>query len=104
MTMLRKIQAFLKLLQTFAIFPNTKSLKDMLFRKANLFVAEMNLLKNSELMCDEEIFSFIRIYLLYKPAKNNYVKSDFLFDGRLPLNRICWMGPYLQKKGDYKYW
>ena len=59
MTMLRKIQAFLKLLQTFAIFPNTKTLKDMLFRKANLFVAEMNLLKNSELMCDEEIFSFI---------------------------------------------
>ena len=50
----------------------------MLFRKANLFVAEMNLLKNSELMCDEEIFSFIRNYLLYKPAKNNYVKSDFV--------------------------
>ena len=97
--MLKKIQAFLKLLQTFSIFPNTKALKDMLFRKANVFVAEMNLLKNSELMCDEEIFSFIRIYLLHEPAKNNYVKSDFLFDGRLPLNRICWMGPYLQKKG-----
>ena len=54
-------------------------------------------------MSDEELFNFIRIYLLYEPAENNYEKRDFLFDGRLPRNRICWMGLYLQGKGDYKY-
>ena len=48
-------------------------------------------------MSDEDIFNFIRIYLLSEPAENNYEKSDFLFDGRLLLNRICCMGPYLQK-------
>ena len=52
-------------------------------------------------MSDEDIFNFIRIYLLSEPAENNYEKSDFLFDGRLLLNRICCMGPYLQEKGDY---
>ena len=48
-------------------------------------------------MSDEDIFNFIRIYLLSEPAENNYEKSDFLFDGRLLLNRICCMGLYLQK-------
>ena len=54
-------------------------------------------------MSEEEISNFIRIYLLYEPAENNYKKSDFLFDGRLPLNRICWMSFYLQEEVDYKY-
>ena len=54
-------------------------------------------------MSDEEIFNFIRTYLLSEPAENNYEKSDFLFDCRLSINRICWMDPYLQEEGDYKY-
>ena len=52
---------------------------------------------------DSEIFKFLKIYLLYQPAENNYEKSDFLFDERIPINRISWMGPYLQEEGDYKY-
>ena len=52
---------------------------------------------------NDEIFNFVRIYLLYQPAENNHEKSDFLFDGRIPVNRLSWMGPYLQEKGDYKY-
>ena len=55
-------------------------------------------------MSDEEIFNFISIYLMYESIKNNYKKSDFLFDGRIPFNRISFVGPCLQEKGDYKYW
>ena len=44
-------------------------------------------------MTDAEIFNFFLIYLLFEPAENNYKKSDFLFDDRIPLNEICWMGP-----------
>ena len=35
---------------------------------------------------DEEIFNFMNIYLLNEPAENNYEKSDFLSDGRIPVN------------------
>ena len=52
---------------------------------------------------DSEIFNFLKIHLLYEPAENNYEKSDFLFDERIPINRIGWMGSYLQEKGDYNY-
>ena len=52
---------------------------------------------------DSEIFHFLQIYLLYEPAGNNYQKSEFLFNKRIPINRISWMSPYLQEKGDYKY-
>ena len=52
---------------------------------------------------DPEILNFLKIYLLYQPAENNYEKSEFLFDERIPINRISWMGPYLQEKGDCKY-
>ena len=52
---------------------------------------------------DTKIFNFLKIYLIHQPAENNYEKSEFLFDKRLPINRISWMGPYLQEKGDYKY-
>ena len=48
-------------------------------------------------MSDEEIFNFVGTYLLREHAE----KSDFLFNGRLPLDRICCMGPYLQEEGDY---
>ena len=48
-------------------------------------------------MSDEEIFNFISIYLIYESIKNNY-KSDFLFDGRIPFNRISFVGPYCKKK------
>ena len=48
-------------------------------------------------MSDEEIFNFISIYLIYESIKNNY-KSDFLFDGRIPVNRISFVGPYWKKK------
>ena len=42
---------------------------------------------------DSEIFNFLKIYLLYEPAENNYQKSEFLFDEKIRL----------QEKGDYKY-
>ena len=48
-------------------------------------------------MSDEEIFNFVGTYLLREHAE----KSDFLLDGRLPLDRIWGMGPYLQEEGDY---
>ena len=35
---------------------------------------------------DEAIFNFMNIYLLNEPAENNYEKSDFLSDGRIPVN------------------
>ena len=52
---------------------------------------------------DEEILNFMNIYLLYETAENSYEKSDFLFDGRIPINRLSCIGPYLQETGDYKY-
>ena len=52
---------------------------------------------------DSEIFNFKKIYLFYEPAENNYKTSEFLFDDRIPINKISWMGPYLQEKGGYKY-
>ena len=54
-------------------------------------------------MSDEEISNFIRIYLLYEPAKDNCMKSGFLFDGRIHIDRLSWVSPYLQEHGDYKY-
>ena len=54
-------------------------------------------------MSDEEISNFIRIYLLYEPAKDNRMKSGFLFDGRIHIDRLSWVSPYLQEHGDYKY-
>lgn len=70
------------------------SLRDEFFEKFSIKYPQMPF---------EEVFSFISIYLMYKPAENNYEKSDFLFDEKIPINRICWMGPYLQEKGNYKY-
>ena len=52
---------------------------------------------------DSEIFNFLKIYLLNELAENSYEKSEFLFDERIPIKRISWMGPYLQEKGDCKY-
>ena len=54
-------------------------------------------------MPDEGISNFMRIYLLYEPAKDNREKSEFLFDGRIYIDRLSWVGPYLQELGDYKY-
>ena len=50
----------------------------------------------------EEISNFIRIYLPYELAENNYEKSDLFFDNQILLFRLCWVGSYLQE-GDYKY-
>ena len=52
---------------------------------------------------ETEIFIFLKICLLYQPAESNYEKSEFLFDERIPISRMSWMGPYLQEKGEYKY-
>ena len=85
------------------------------YRKLDGFSIEKNLFCNTRnkfidkftLKCpqaeDSEIFNFFKIYLLCEPAENNSEKSNFLFDGRIPINRISWMGPYLREKGDYKY-
>ena len=77
------------------------AMKNEYIRKRDEFIKKVE--TKYPLISDEEIFNFIRIYLLYEPAEINQEKSDFLFDGRIPLNRICWMGPYLQEKGDYRY-
>ena len=74
--------------------------KNKYIRKIDEFIKKFK--TKYPLMPDEENFSFIRIYLLYQPAENTYEKSDFLFDGQIPLNRISCMGPYLQENGDYK--
>ena len=102
MIKLRKIQVFLKLLRLFFIFLNTKTLKDILFRKASIFVAEMSLLENPKLnasKCQMKKFSVLLKFTFFMSLQ----KINFLFDGRLPRNRICWVGLYLQGKGDYKY-
>ena len=52
---------------------------------------------------DEEISNFIRIYLLYEPGEGNFLKSEFLFDGLIYIDRFSWVGPYLQECGDYKF-
>ena len=50
---------------------------------------------------DGKVFSVFKIYLLFKEdPKRKSDKSDFLFDDKYMINRICWMGPYLQKAGD----
>ena len=85
------------------------------YRKLNGFAIEKNLYCNARNEFIDtfrlkypqaegsEISNFLKIYLLYEPAENNYERSEFLFDDRIPINRIRWMGPYLQEKGDYKY-
>ena len=67
------------------------------YRKLDGFAIEKNLFCNIRnkfidkftLKCpqaeDSEIFNFFKIYLLCEPAEN---KSDFLFDDRIPINRI----------------
>ena len=69
--------------------------KNKYIRKIDEFVKKFR--TKYPLMSDEENFSFIRIYLLYQPAENNYEKSDFLFDGQIPLHRISCMGPICKK-------
>lgn len=55
-------------------------------------------------MTDAEVFNFFKSQLLFnEDPKTKSDKSDFLFDDKYMINRICWMGPYLQKAGDWKY-
>ena len=54
-------------------------------------------------MSGDEIFNFMSIYLMCDLAENNYEKGNFLFKGRNPINRFCWIVLYLQETGDYKY-
>ena len=39
-------------------------------------------------MSGEKSSNFFRIYLLYEPGKDNRDKSEFLFDGRIPIDRL----------------
>ena len=56
-------------------------------------------------MTDAEVFNFFKIHLLFNEDPHTKCdKSEFLFEDNIPLNRICWIGPYLQKAGDWKYW
>ena len=85
------------------------------YRKLDGFANEKNLYCNARNefiekfrlkypQADEtEIFNFLKIYLLCEPAENNYEKSEFLLDDRIPINRMSWIGLYLQEKGDYRY-
>ena len=54
-------------------------------------------------MSDEEVSNFIKIHLLCEPGKDNIFKSEFLFNDRIYIDRLSWVGPYLQECGDYKY-
>ena len=107
MITLLKNQVFLKLQLAFFICLNIEDWKEICFQKCKYILNRDEFIKKFRIkylqLSDEEIFGFIRIYLLSKPAENNYEKTDFLFDGRLPLNRICWMDPYLQEEGDYTF-
>ena len=107
MIMLLKNQVFLKLQLAFFICLNIEDWKEICFQKCKYILNRDEFIKKFRIkylqLSDEEIFGFIRIYLLSKPAENNYEKTDFLFDGRLPINRICWMDPYLQEEGDYTF-
>ena len=85
------------------------------YRKLDGFATEKNLYCNTRNEFIEkfrlkypqpdetEFLNFSKIYLLYEPAENSYEKSEFLFDERIPINRMSWIGPYLQEEGDYKY-
>ena len=56
-------------------------------------------------MTDTKFFNFLKIYLFFNEDPNTKCdKSEFLFDGEVQVNRVSWMGPYLQKAGDWKYW
>ena len=51
-------------------------------------------------MTGAEIFNFFKIYLFFnEDPQTKSDKSNFLFDERICLNRICWMEPYLQQAG-----
>ena len=41
------------------------------------------------LQVSAEILKFFQMHLLYKPAENNYDKSDLLIDEGILINRIC---------------
>lgn len=50
-------------------------------------------------MTDAEVFNFSKIYLLFNEdshTKSN--KSNFLFDERIPINQISWMGHICKKQ------
>ena len=50
-------------------------------------------------MSDEDIFNFIRIYLLSEPAENNYEKSDFcLMVGFYLTEFVAWVFIYKNKE------
>ena len=56
-------------------------------------------------MTDTKFFNFLKIYLFFNEDPNKKCdKSEFLFDGEVQVNSVSWMGPYLQKAGDWKYW
>ena len=52
---------------------------------------------------DEEIASFIRIYIMYEPAENDCEQSDLYFEEAYWICRICFLSPYLKEEGDYNY-
>ena len=56
-------------------------------------------------MTDAEIFKFFNIYLGFNEDPHSKCdKSDFFFNSKNEVSRIYWVGPYLQKSGDWKYW
>lgn len=49
-------------------------------------------------MTEAKVFNLFKIYLLFNEnPRTKCCKSEFLFDDKIELNKICWMGPYLQK-------
>ena len=49
-------------------------------------------------MTDTKVFNLFKIYLLFNEnPRTKCCKIEFLFSDKIELNKICWMGPYLQK-------
>ena len=46
-------------------------------------------------MSEEEVSNFLMIYLLCEPGKDNFFKSEFLFNDRIYIDRLSWVGPNL---------
>lgn len=64
-------------------------------------------------MTNAEVFNFFKILnlliinffnlLFNEDPQTKCDKSEFYFNDEFSLNRICWMGRYLQEAGDWRY-
>ena len=67
--------------------------KNRYFRRLWDFIVKLK--RKYYQMSEEEVSNFLTIYPLCETGKDNFFKSEFLFNDRIYIDRLSWVGPNL---------